>query len=317
MKVWIGAAALCVMLVAAPGFAQAPAAPAAPAPQAPTAPTPRRPRRGRFPPAKYAFINIQRIAAESAEGKALAGRVQTLNQQKVNELNEKNKQLQAAQQKLEAGASVLSPVAAGQLQKEVERLQVEIQRFTEDAQQEVTQLQTQLQEEFQMKLSPVVQQVATEKGLHLLFSAADAGIVWADLSLDITGEIIQRFDAAAKTAGAPAPKPAPAAAPPAAAAPAAPAPKPAPAPPAPKPAPPAPSPRIPEPRTGTVRVHQTDTIRVLRCFGSRVLGFRFSGSLVQVLRSVLRFRLVSDTRVSGSRVRQGFTFGMLGPADDR
>ena len=148
----------------------------------------------------------------------------------------------------------------------------------------MTQLQTQLQEEFQMKLSPVVQQVATEKGLHLLFSAADAGIVWADLSLDITGEIIQRFDAAAKTAGAPAPKPAPAAAPPAAAAPAAPAPKPAPAPPAPKPAPPAPSPRIREPRTGTVRVHQTDTIRVLRCSGSgcsgsgsRVLWFRFSG----------------------------------------
>jgi hypothetical protein len=140
---------------------------------------------------------------------------------------------------------VLSPAAAGQLQKEVERLQVEIQRFTEDAQQEVTQLQTQLQEEFQMKLSPVVQQVATEKGLHLLFSAADAGIVWADLSLDITGEIIQRFDAAAKTAGAPAPKPAPAAAPPAAAAPAAPAPKPAPAPPAPKPAPPAPKPANP------------------------------------------------------------------------
>ena len=243
MRVWIGAAALCVMLAAAPGFAQAPS-PAAPAPQTPAAPAPAAPTAA--PPAqqprpfpagtKYAFINIQRIAAESAEGKALAGRVQTLNQQKVNELNEKNKQLQAAQQKLEQGASVLSPVAAGQLQKEIERLQVDIQRFTEDAQQEVTSLQTQLQEEFQAKLSPVVQQVATEKGLHLLFSAADAGIVWADLGLDITGEIIQRFDAAAKTAGpaaaAPAPKPAAPAATPA------PAPKPAaPATPAPKPAP--------------------------------------------------------------------------------
>jgi outer membrane protein len=243
MRVWIGAAALCVMLAAAPGFAQAPSPPAAPAPQAQTAPaTPPAPRP--FPAGtKYAFINIQRIAAESAEGKALAGRVQQLNQKKVNELNEKNKQLQAAQQKLESGASVLSPAAAGLLQKDVERLQVEIQRFTEDAQQEVTTLQTQLQEEFQMKLSPVVQQIATEKGLHLLFSAADAGIVWADLSLDITGEVIQRFDAAAKTAGTPAPTPAPPAAaqPPAAA----PAPKPAPAAPAPKPATPAPKPANP------------------------------------------------------------------------
>ncbi|MGH9256040.1 MAG: OmpH family outer membrane protein [Vicinamibacterales bacterium] len=239
MRVWIGAAALCVMLVAAPGFAQTPAPPAAPAPQAQAAPAPAPPAQRPFPAGtKYAFINIQRIAAESAEGKALASKVQALNQQKVTELNEKNKQLQATQQKLEAGASVLSPMAAAQLQKDVERLQVDIQRFTEDAQQEVTALQTQLQEEFQMKLSPVVQQVAMEKGLHLLFSAADSGLVWADLSLDITSEVIQKFNEMKPAAAGPAPKPAAPVA-------AAPAPKPAPALPAPKPAPPAPKPASP------------------------------------------------------------------------
>ena len=105
MRVLIGAAALCVMLAAAPAFAQAPAAPGGPGASGAAAPAPAPPAQRPFPAgAKYAFINIQRIAAESAEGKALAGKVQALNQQKVNELNEKNKQLQAAQQKLEAGA---------------------------------------------------------------------------------------------------------------------------------------------------------------------------------------------------------------------
>ena len=225
MRVFIGAAALCVMLAAAPTFAQAqqPAPPVAPAAQA----APPRP----FPAGvKYAFVNIQRIAAESAEGKALAVKVQALNQKKVAELNERNKQLQAAQQKLETGGSVLNPTALGQLQKEIERMQVDIQRFTEDAQQEVQALQQELQEEFQRKLTPILDKVGSEKGLHLLFSAADAGLVWADLSLDITTEVIQKFDTMAKpAAAAPAPKPAPAAA----------APKPAPAP-APKPAPAAP-----------------------------------------------------------------------------
>jgi len=226
MKVFIGAAALCVMLAAAPTFAQAPAPAQQTPPQAP-APAP-----ARTVPAgtKYAFINIQRIAAESAAGKELASKVQALNQQKVSELNERNKQLQATQQKLEAGASVLSPNAAAQLQKDIERMQVDIQRFTEDAQQEVGGLQQQLQDEFQARLSPIVQQVAQEKGLHLLFSAADSGLVWADLSLDITGEVIQRFDASRPAAtAAPAPKPAPATPAPAPkpAAPAAAAPKPA------------------------------------------------------------------------------------------
>ncbi len=195
------AATVYAMLSAAPVFAQTPATTApAPAPAAPV----QRP----FPVGtKYAFVNIQRIAAESAAGKTLAGKVQALNQQKVNELNEKNKALQGSQQKLDSGGSVLSPTAIAQLQKDIERQQVDIQRFTEDAQQDVTALQTQLQDEFQVRLSPVVQIVATERGLHMLFSVVDSGLVWAEPSLDITTEVIQKFDAS-PIATAPAPKPA-------------------------------------------------------------------------------------------------------------
>jgi outer membrane protein len=206
MRVFIGAAALCLILGASATFAQAPASPQ-PATAQVSAPPVQRP----FPTGtKYAFINIQRIAAESAEGKAATNKVQALNQQKVNELNEKNKALQAAQQKFEAGATVMSDQARIQLQKEIERQQVDIQRFTEDAQQDVTTLQTQLQDEFQRRLSPVVQQLASEKGLHLLFSVVDSGLVWADPALDITLEVIEKFDAAAKSSvAAPTAKPAP------------------------------------------------------------------------------------------------------------
>ena len=225
MRVFIGAAALCAILAAAPASAQAPppAEPVqAPAPQAP-----------RAVPAgtRYAFVNIQRIAAESADGKVATAKVQALNQQKVAELSEKNKQLQTAQQKFESCGSVMSDAARAQLQKEIERLQVDIQRFTEDAQQDVTTLQNQLQEEFQRRLTPVIGLVAVEKNLHLLFSVADSGLVWADPSLDITTEVIQKFDASTKTAAAPAaPTAKPAAAAPRPAAPAAPAPAPKPAP---------------------------------------------------------------------------------------
>jgi len=230
MRVFLGAAALSVMLSAAPAFAAqgAPAAPPA-APPAAAAQAPAPPVQRPFPTGtKYAFVNIQRIAAESAAGKTLAGKVQALNLQKVNELNEKNKVLQASQQKLEAGASVLSATAAAQLQKDIERQQIDIQRFTEDAQQEVTTLQTQLQDEFQVRLTPIIQDVANERGLHLLFSVVDSGLVWADPALDITTEVIQKFDAAG---GGTAPKPAAAA------------PKPAVPAPAPKPAAPAPAPK--------------------------------------------------------------------------
>ena len=203
MRVFIGAMAICGILAAAPSLAQAPA-PAQPAQAA-------QPEQPPFPAgALYAFVNIQQIAAESAAGLTLTGEVQALNQQKVNELNERNVALQAAQQKFDAGATVLSPAAATQLQRDIERQQIDIQRFTEDAQQEVAALQAQLQEEFQLRLAPVIQEVASERGLQLLFSVTDSGLVWADQSLDVTAEVIQKFDALGAGAVVPAPAAAPA-----------------------------------------------------------------------------------------------------------
>jgi Skp family chaperone for outer membrane proteins len=168
--------------------------PAAPVMQA--APQPPRP----FPEgAKIAFMNIPRIAAESAEGKASTAKVNALREKKLADLNTKNKQLETAQQKLNSGG-LLSEEARAATQKEAERLQVEITRLQQDAEAEMQDLQQQLQLDFQRKLSPIIQQVAVEKGLHLLLSQTDAGMVWADSGLDLTGEIIKRFDAA--TAGA-------------------------------------------------------------------------------------------------------------------
>jgi outer membrane protein len=182
--------------------APAPAKPAAPAPAAPTqapaaAPVPPRP----FPEgSKVAYVVLQRIANESSEGKAATSRIQALQQKKAAELNDKNKQLQTAQQKLEKEASVLSATAAGELQKQVERLQVEIQRLTQDAQAEVQELQQQLQQDFQVRLEPVLQEIGREKGLHFIFNGPDAGLVWADAALDISGDVVKKLDAA-KPAG--------------------------------------------------------------------------------------------------------------------
>ena len=168
--------------------------PVAPAAQAPT-PQPKPP----FPTGvKYAFVYVQKIASDSSEGKAATAKINALNQQKVNELNDKNKALQAAQQKLEQGGSVLNEAARSQLANDIDKQQREIQRFTEDAQQDVQNLQAQLQDDFQRKLNPILAKVAQEKQLHMIFSVTDSGLVWGDPALDLTDEIIKEFDAATK-----------------------------------------------------------------------------------------------------------------------
>jgi outer membrane protein len=210
MRVFAVALTLSAVLTAGAAFAQAPAP--APATQKPAAPAPapatQKPAAPATAPAaapapltsvfgaglKYAYVNLQQVAAESSEGKAAAEKIKGFNDQKVKELNEKNRVLQAAQQKLEQGGSVLSDAARTQLQTEIERQQRDIQRASEDAQQDLQNFSQQVQEDFNKKLNPIVDRVAKEKGVHFVFSAADAGLIWADPSLNLTPDVILAFN---------------------------------------------------------------------------------------------------------------------------
>ena len=154
---------------------------------------------------KIAFVNLQQIAALTAEGKASAARVEALIQKKQNEGNDKAKALAANQQKLQQSGALLSDTARAQLEKDIEKQQVDGQRFQQDAQGEINELQQELQNEFQKKLLPVIQQLAQEEGLQILFSAADAGVIWAEPGLDLTMEAVKKMDANTKPAATPKP----------------------------------------------------------------------------------------------------------------
>jgi Skp family chaperone for outer membrane proteins len=213
MKVVVIAASLALALSAAPAFAQAarPAQPrpAAPAPATPApapaqaAPATPPPPPAPFPPgAKIAFVNLQQIANLSAEGKSLTAKVQALMQKKQSDAQAKQKALADAQQKLQQSGTLLSDAARTALEKDVERMNVEGQRFQQDAQAEINELSQQLQNEFQQKLFPILDQLVKEHDLHLLLSAADAGIVAGNPGIDLTMEAVKKLDEKSLAGGA-------------------------------------------------------------------------------------------------------------------
>ena len=125
-------------------------------------------------------------------------RIAGLTTQKQTQIAERQKLLQANQQKLQTGGTLMNEQARAQLEKEVEKLTRELERFQQDAQAELNDLQVELNDGFQKKLFPVLQKMAEEKGLHMLFSAADAGLIWADEGLNLTEEAVKRLDGGVK-----------------------------------------------------------------------------------------------------------------------
>jgi outer membrane protein len=149
--------------------------------------------------AKIAYVNVQAIASNSIEGKAATTKLEELKKKKTAELGEKNKKLQDLQTKLQQGGSVLNDQARNQLEKDIEKTNREIQFFQQDASTKLQEMQNDLQNDFQTKLNPILDQIAKEKGLHVLLDGQSSGAVWADPGLDLTAEVIKRFDAASKT----------------------------------------------------------------------------------------------------------------------
>jgi len=214
LKMMIGISVTGLLLVAVPAYAQAPPSqqkpttppatspeqkPATPAPAAAApAPAPRPP--APFPEgAKFAFIDIQAVASNSAEGKAATAKLDELRKKKNSELLAKSNALKAMQDKAQSGASVLNDAARSQLDKDIEKAQRDLQFAQQDAQTEVQDLTNQLQGDFQEKLNPIIEQLRVDKGLLMIFSIRDSGVVAAEPGLDLSNEVIKRFDSAAKT----------------------------------------------------------------------------------------------------------------------
>jgi outer membrane protein len=169
--------------------AQPPATPAQPPAPAAEAPLP-------YPEgAKIAYIDIQAVASNSAEGKAATGKLQELEKKKIGEIQVKTKQLEDAKTKQQTSSTIINDAARLSLEKEIDKLTREVQFLQQEAQSERAALQNELQIEFQRKLNPVLEQIGKEKNLHMLVDIQNSGAVWVNTGLDLTQEVIKRLDA--------------------------------------------------------------------------------------------------------------------------
>lgn len=173
-------------------------------------------------PPKIAVIDMARVSAESLLGKSYAGQLEKLQNdintavtQKQTELGKMDAAIKTLQEELEKQGAVLSAEARDKKQQEITRKNRDRQAFYEDGQAEINRMRERAQQqaqainnEFQLKVRPLVEQVAKEKGYDLVLDSQVAFTINRDY--DITPQVITRADAAEKTkpaASTPAAKP--------------------------------------------------------------------------------------------------------------
>jgi Skp family chaperone for outer membrane proteins len=140
--------------------------------------------------ARLAYFSPQRAFFQSNDGKAAEARLTSLQAQASREADSRNAKLKALQDELAQRSSVLAEGARREREEEIDRVQLDLKHFMEDAQAEFLGVQRNLENAFLAKLAPAVDTIAKKRGLLFVLNQDSGVLAWADPRLDITADVI-------------------------------------------------------------------------------------------------------------------------------
>ena len=145
---------------------------------------------------KLAVIDIQRVVTESDPGKEVMQKLRALTDAKAQEGQALQQQLVALQDQFSKQRFTVSESKQAEMSKQIEDKQIAIRRFQDDAQREVTEAQRRELGGLEELILPIINQVGNEQGFTMIFNKFQSGLVYASDSVDITDEVIRRFNTA-------------------------------------------------------------------------------------------------------------------------
>lgn len=143
---------------------------------------------------KFAAVNVAYVARTSAFGKTALARIEAEARKREVEVSAKSLEIQKQQTELQGLG--LTDRSRADLQRAFDRARVDFDRLREDAQRELQGMQAQFESDFRVKLGPVVDEIAKEKGYHFVFNIDDNPLIaWFAPAADISDEVVKRLDA--------------------------------------------------------------------------------------------------------------------------
>jgi len=144
---------------------------------------------------KIGVINSQLVLERSAEGKRVIAQLQDRSKKSDADLTKLDNEIKALENKLSTQRLTLTEEAAMQINSDLEKKRTDQKRLTEDAGREMQELQFRLFNKLQNELIPIIEGLGKEKGIDIIFDLQKSGSVYVNPVVDLTEEIIRRYDA--------------------------------------------------------------------------------------------------------------------------
>jgi outer membrane protein len=144
------------------------------------------------------YVDLQRVLLESKVGKKNKAELDKLIKDRKAAIAQEESKLKAMQQAYQKDQLLLTAEQKEQKQKEFQTRVEAYQGMVKAAEQEVNGKDNEYTAKSLADIRAIVAQIAKERKLVMIFGTSDSGLLYAEPGLDLTQQVIQRYDAKMK-----------------------------------------------------------------------------------------------------------------------
>jgi len=160
---------------------------------------------------KFAYVDMQSALMEIEEGKAAKNKLKSQFDAKQKDLDAKQEELKRENANLESMAreGVLKDDKLREKRSDLERKLMEVTKYWQESQKALSEEERRLTQEIFSKMAVIIRTIAEAEGFTFVFDKNESGLLYAPDSLNITNELVRKYNAkfgAGKAGAAPAAK---------------------------------------------------------------------------------------------------------------
>ncbi len=148
------------------------------------------------PPVKIGVVDVQQVLNQSQRGLAVKQKLEQERNGRQKDLDARQTELQKMQTDLEKQSAVLSEQAKREKREALERKVRDARRVAEDSNRELEKRVREAEVDVTREIFTVIQEYGRDQAYSAILERSN--IVFAAQAVDITADIIKRFDAKAK-----------------------------------------------------------------------------------------------------------------------
>lgn len=147
---------------------------------------------------KILTVDYSRAIQEIEEGKAAQARLDKMYEGKKAEIEQMENDIRSLQQEYQSKASILTDTARQDYEKRLYEMQYKYQELYAGADLAMQQAYVSSMERLMGGLKEVAEQVGRERNVDLILEVSQGAVLYSKAELDITDEVIKRYNAAPK-----------------------------------------------------------------------------------------------------------------------